>query len=156
MGVVNEALQQFDLRSQELNDLQIAIEDNIQQQIRQLQQLLEARKAELINQLQQYIQTKKKNLASQKDEVETVHTQLASCLSFVKESLRTGSQGEMVKMKKVVMKQIKEMADNFKPDMLPPCELANVKFLHLLSSPKSVRNLEECSSSTHPQRNAMQ
>ena len=128
LGVVNDALQQFDLRSQELDDLQIAIEDSIQQQIRQLQQLLEARKAELISQLQQYIQTKKKSLASQKDEVEIVHTQLSSCLSFVKESLRTGSQGEVVKMKKAVMKQIKEMADNFKPDMLPPCELANVKF----------------------------
>ena len=78
--------------------------------------------------MKQYIQTKKKNLAAQKDEVETVHTQLASCLSFVRESLRTGSQGEVMKMKKAVVKQIKEMTDNFKPDMLPPCEPANVKF----------------------------
>ena len=60
--------------------------------------------------------------------VETVQTQLASCLSFVRESLRTGSQGEVMKMKKTVMKQIKEMTDNFKPDMLPPCESANVRF----------------------------
>ena len=71
---------------------------------------------------------KKKNLAAQKDEVETVHTQLASCLSFVRESLRTGSQGEVMKMKKAVVKQIEEMTDNFKPDMLPPCEPADVKF----------------------------
>jgi tripartite motif-containing protein 2/3/tripartite motif-containing protein 71 len=34
-----------------------------------------------------------------------------------------------MKMKKTVMKQIKEMTDNFKPDMLPPCERANVKFV---------------------------
>jgi hypothetical protein len=95
--------------------------------------LLEARKAELIDQLQQYIQVKKKNLAVQKDEVETVHAQLASCLSFVRESLRTGSQGEVMKMKKAVVKQIKEMTDNFKPDMLPPCEPANVGFI---SSPE--------------------
>ena len=27
------------------------------------------------------------------------------------------------------MKQIKEMTDNFKPDMLPPCESANVRFI---------------------------
>ena len=27
------------------------------------------------------------------------------------------------------MKQIKEITDNFKPDMLPPCEPANVKFI---------------------------
>ena len=129
LGVVSKALEQFDLRSHELDDLQIAIEGNIQQQIRQLQESLEARKAELIDQLQYYIQTKKKNLAAQKNEVETVHTQLASCLSFVRESLRTGSQGEVIKMKKAVVKQIKDMTDNFKPDMLPPCELANVKFI---------------------------
>ena len=107
----------------------MAIVDNIQQQIRQLQELLEARKAELISQLEQLIQTKKKNLAAQKDEVETVHTQLVSCLSFVRESLRTGSQGEVMKMKKAVVKQIKEMTDNFKPDMLPPCEFANLEFI---------------------------
>ena len=57
--------------------------------------------------------------------METVHAQLASCLSFMRESLRTGSQGEVMKMKKAV---VKEMTDNFKPDMLSPCELANVKF----------------------------
>jgi tripartite motif-containing protein 2/3/tripartite motif-containing protein 71 len=128
LGIVSKALEQFDLRSHELDDLQVAIEGNIQQQIRRLQELLEARKAELIDQLQQYIQVKKKNLAAQKDEVETVHAQLASCLSFVRESLRTGSQGEVMKMKKTVVKQIKEMTENFKPDMLPPCEPANVKF----------------------------
>ena len=117
------------MRSLELDDLQATLEANIQQQIRKLQELLEARKAELIDQLQQFIQVKKKNLAAQKDEVETVHAQLASCLSFVRESLRTGSQGEVMKMKKAVVKQIKEMTDTFKPDMLPPCELANVKFV---------------------------
>ena len=128
LGVVSKALEQFDLRSHELDDLQVAIEDDIQKQIRRLQELLEKRKAELICQLQLYIQTKKKNLAAQKDEVETVHTQLASCLSFVRESLRTGSQGEVMKMKKAVVKQIKEMIDNFKPNMLPPCEPTNINF----------------------------
>ena len=131
LSVVAKALEQFDVRSLELDDLQVTIEASIQQQIRKLQELLEARKANLTNQLQQLIQTKKKNLAAQKDEVETVHTQLVSCLSFVRESLRTGSQGEVMKMKKAVVKQIKEMTDNFKPDMLPPCEHANVKFIAL-------------------------
>ena len=129
LSVVAKALEQFDVRSLELDDLQATIEASIQQQIRKLQELLEARKADLTNQLQQLIQTKKKNLAAQKDEVETVHTQLVSCLSFVRENLRTGSQGEVMKMKKAVVKQIKEMTDNFKPDMLPPCELANVTFI---------------------------
>ena len=126
---VSQSLEQFGLRSQELNDLEVALEANIGQEIKKLQGLLEARKAELISQMKQLIQTKRKNLAAQKDEVEIVHTQLASCLSFVRESLRTGSQGEMMKIKKGVMKQIKEITNNFKPDMLLPCELANVKFI---------------------------
>ena len=129
LGVVGKALEKFDVQSLELDELEVAMEDNIDQQIRQLQEILEARKAELVGQIKQHIQTKRKNLAAQKDEVETVHTQLVSCLSFVRESLRTGSQGEVMKMKKAVVKQIKEMTDNFKPNMLPPCELANVKFI---------------------------
>ena len=120
LEVASKALEQFDLRSQELDNLQVAIEGNIQQQIGQLQELLEGRKTELIDQLQKLIQVKKKNLAVQKDEVETVHTQLASCL----ESLKTESQGEV--MNKA---QIKELTDKLKPDMLSPCEPANVKFI---------------------------
>ena len=88
---------------------------------RQIYDILEARKADLDSQVDQLANQKLKNLAAQKDEVETVQTQLASCLSFVRESLRTGSQGEVMKMKETVMNQIK-------PDMLPPCESANVRF----------------------------
>ena len=131
LGIVSKTLEQLDVRLQELNDLQVSIEADIKEQIQQLQELLETRRTELIRQLQQCIQIKKKNLVAQKDEVEAVHTQLTSCLSFMKESLKTGSQGEVMKMKKGVMKQIKEMTDNIKPDILPPCEPANVKFAPL-------------------------
>ena len=140
LGTVSESLEQFSLRSQELDDLEVALEANIGQEIRKLQEVLEVRKGELVGQMKQFIQTKRKNLAVQKDEVETVHTQLASCLSFVRESLRTGSQGEVMKMKKGVVKQIKEMTDNFKPDMLPLCELANVKFT---ASPELVQACQQ-------------
>ena len=128
LGVVGKVLEQFNLQLQELDDLQASIEGSIQQDIQQLQELLEARKAELIGQVQQYIQMKQKKIAAQKDEVEVVHTQLVSCLSFVNESLRTGSQGEVMKMKKAVVKQIKELTDNFKPDILPPYEPTNIRF----------------------------
>ena len=45
-----------------------------------------------------------------------------------------------MKMKKAVVKQIKEMTDNFKPDILPPCELADVKFI---TSPKLTQTCEQ-------------
>ena len=129
LDVVSKALQQFNLQLQELDEVEVSIEANIGQQIQQLQELLEVRKAELIDQMKQHIQTKKKNLAFQKDTVETVHTQLVSCLSFVRESLRTGSQEEVMKMKKSVMKQVGEIKENFEQDMLHPREFANIKYI---------------------------
>ena len=128
LGLTNEALEQLDVRSQDLDDRQAAIEENIQRERKLLIEAIEARTTELIGKANSYTEMKKKNLAAQRNELETVQTQLASCLLFVRDSLKRGSEGEVMKMKNGVMKQIKEITDNFKPDMLPPCENANVKF----------------------------
>ena len=128
LGLTNEALEQLDVRSQDLDDQQAAIEENIQRERKRLIEAIEARTTELIGKADTYTKMKKKNLAAQRNELETVQTQLASCLSFVRDSLKRGSEGEVMKMKNGVMKQMKEMTDNFNPDMLPPCENANVKF----------------------------
>ena len=129
LSITSKAKEQLGVRMQELDDQGAAVKAGIQQEIRQLQEVLEERKVELFNRVDQHVERKKKNLAAQMDDVETIETQQMSCLSFVKESLRTGSQGEVMKVKKAVMKQVKEMRDNFKPDMLPPCEPANVRFV---------------------------
>ena len=128
VGIVNKALKELDQESTKVDDQRGRTKTEIARLFRQIYDVLEARKADLDSQVDQLANQKLKNLAAQKDEVETVQTQLASCLSFVRESLRTGSQGEVMKMKKTVMKQIKEMTENFKLDMLPPCECANVRF----------------------------
>ena len=91
--------------------------------------MLKRREAELVRQVDQLVEPKLKNLAAQRDEIETIQAQLSSCLSFVRESLRTGSQGEIVKMKKRVVKQIKEIMSKFNADALVPCEVASVGFV---------------------------
>ena len=128
LEVTGKTLEELNVRLQELADQEAANEAKICQEIQQLQEALEVRKAELIGKNHQHIQMKVKNVAAQKDEVETVQTKLCSCLSVVSESLRTGNQVEVMKMKTTVMKQIKEMMVKFKPDMLHPCEPANVEF----------------------------
>ena len=117
LSITSKAKEQPGVRMQELDDQGATVKADIQQEVRQLQEVLEERKEELFNRVDQHVERKKKNLAAQMDEVETIETQQMSCLSFVKESLRTGSQGEVMKVKKAVMKQVKEMRDNFKPDM---------------------------------------
>ena len=129
LGVVVKALEQIKQRSADVNNQRVVTKTEIQKIVQQLHEMLEARKTELMGKVDEYANQKVKNLAAQKDEVETVHTQLVSCLTFVRESLRTGSQGEVMKIKKTVMKQIKEITDNFNPDMLPPCELAYIEFI---------------------------
>ena len=125
----SDALEQLDVRSHEFDDQEVAVEASVRRYVKQLHELLETKQAEEIDRLKQVMRVKRKNVAAQKEELETVLTKLDSCLSFVNDSLRTGSQGEVMKIKKTVTDQIKEVKDNFKPDILPPHELANVKFL---------------------------
>ena len=129
MDMLIKALEQLAVQSQEINNQAAAIEDSICKEMEQFHKLIEERKAEMIGTLYQMIKMKMKNIAVQKDELETALTKRSSCQSFVRDSLRRGSQGEVMKMKNTVTKQIKEMTTNFKPDMLTPCEAANLKFL---------------------------
>ena len=128
LGVVNEAIESLDTRRQQISDQRMAIEANIHKTIRRLQEALEERKTELIGQLDQLTQQKMKSLAAQRDEFELVQTRLSSCLDFVSESLRTGSQAEILAAKKPVVQQIEEMTAEFKPELLVPAEQANLNF----------------------------
>ena len=128
LGVVNEAIESLDTRRQQISDQRMAIEADIHKTIKRLQEALEERKMELIGQLDQLTQQKMKSLAAQRDEFELVQTRLSSCLHFVSESLRTGSQAEILAAKKPVVQQIEEMTAEFKPELLVPAEQADLKF----------------------------
>ena len=128
LGVVNEAIESLDTRRQQISDQRMAIETNIHKTIRRLQEAFEERKTELIGQLDKLTQQKMKSLAAQRDEFELVQTRLSSCLDFVSESLRTGSQAEILAAKKPVVQQIEEMTAEFKPELLVPAEQADLKF----------------------------
>ena len=128
VSIATKVMGQLGQRSQELRDLRAGIEADIQREIKRHHELLEARKSELIGRLEELINVKLKKLEAQKDEVETVLTQLVSCQTFVRQNLKTGSQAEVMKMKKAVMKQVKEVTTSFKEDTMSPCESANVRF----------------------------
>ena len=89
-----------------------------------------------IGQVDQHTDVKLENL-------EMVHTQLNSCPSHVSDSLRTGSESEVMKIKKGVTKQIKEMTDNTKSVILPLCEPANVKLVSSLDLTQACQQFGE-------------
>ena len=128
LDTVTKSLQQLDTQCQHITEQQEALVGNIHKTIRQLQEALEVRKTELMGQLDQITQQKLKTLAAQRDQIELVQTQLSSCLEFVKESLRTGSEGEILAMKKPVVKQVEKITAEFKAEVLVPQERADIRF----------------------------
>ena len=128
LDTVTKSLQQLDTQCQQITDQRETLVGKILKTIRQLQEALEVRKTELIGQLDHITQQKLKTLAAQRDQIELVQTQLSSCLDFVKESLRTGSEGEILAMKKPVVKQVEEITAEFKAEVLAPQERADIRF----------------------------
>ena len=132
LNTVKKALAQLDTRFGEVSDQRDVIEDSIHNVIRGLHQLLDVRKTELISVLHQITQAKLKGLATQRDEIETIQAQLSSCLDFVKKSLETESHGDVLMMKRNIVKQVKELTTPFQPDTLKPNTETDIKFFFSL------------------------
>ena len=125
---ISKSVQHLDTQCQKITEQREVLALNIHKTIQKLQEALEVRKTELIGHLDEITQQKLKTLAAQRDQIELVQTQLSSCLSFVKESLRTGSEGEILAMKKPVVKQVEEIAADFKVEIFVPQERADIRF----------------------------
>ena len=128
LDTVTKSLQQLDTRCQQITDQRETLVGNIHKTIRQLQEALEVRKTELIGQLDQITQQKLKTLAAQKDQIELVQAKINSWLDFVNDSLRTGSEGEILAMKKQLVVQAEVIAGEYKVMDLMPQEQANITF----------------------------
>ena len=128
LNTVKKALAQLDIRRGEVYDQRQVIEDIIHDTIRGLHQLLDVRKTELISVLHQITQAKLKGLATQRDEMEIIQAQLSSCIDFVKKSLETESQGDVLMLKRNIVKRVKELTTPFQPDTLKPNTEADMKF----------------------------
>ena len=140
-SIVSEKLKGINERFTEITNHRDQIEADIHKNVRSLIEMLKRREVELVSQLDQLVQPKLKNLAAQRDEVETILAQLESCLTVVAESLKTGSQEEILKMKKGVMKQIENMTAEFNEEALTPCEVADMGIAILTSLANDCRHV---------------
>jgi tripartite motif-containing protein 2/3/tripartite motif-containing protein 71 len=124
---IREAVQSINGRSEEIDKQLVAIKMEIEQKVTQLLEILQAQKNDLMSKLQQLHQEKQKNLTHQKDDLQATESDLARCVSFVSEALKTESKGEVLKVMKVVTKQIEVISKDSSTSLLP-CEPANLKF----------------------------
>ena len=147
---ITKALAQLDARCAEISDQRAAVEADVHTTFRKLQRILDTRKTELIGQLHHITQRKLKGLAVQRDQLETTLAQLSSCLGFMRESLKTGSQEEVLLMKSSVVKQVKELTTTFPPDMLKPSTEADAIFSALADVTAACRNYGQVSALGSP------
>ncbi|XP_064384451.1 E3 ubiquitin-protein ligase TRIM71-like [Halichondria panicea] len=129
LEATDTALVNLDGRHAEIIEHGRKIATNIHSKFDEIHQALYAREGELMAELEGHTQQQLKSLSAQREEVEILQTQRSSCLHFVRESIRTGSPGDVLKMKQGVVKQVRELVDTFDPNTLEPRETTNTCFV---------------------------
>ena len=127
--LARKALEKLDDRCREITDQQAALQAQIHKSSQQLHEIIDLRERELTNKLNYITQEKLSKLASQREQIETTLAKLGSCLDKVKEKLRTGSQGVVLRMKTTLVKQVKDLTTEFKPDTMELYTDADMRFL---------------------------
>ena len=126
--IIKKILAELNTRCGEISDERAAVENNIHITFRRLREVLTVRETELVNQLHQMTQAKLKDLAAQSDHIETTLVKLNSCLHFVKESLKTNRESDMLQEKDNTIQRVEELIIPFQPDMLKPNTEADIIF----------------------------
>ena len=125
---IDQAMTDVETCSADIDIRQDLVEANIESTVRELHIVLETRKTNLLNRLQEITRSKHKRLAAQKDQLETTQAQLHSCEGFVRQSIKTECQSEVLKMRKTIVHQAKELTTEFQPSFLKPCTEPDMMF----------------------------
>ena len=141
IATLERAVESVDTRCAAVVEQKTAVVAEILTAMAHLRQALEARETELVGQAEQTAQQKLKTLVVQRDGFELQLGQLRSCQDFVEESRRTCSQGEILRMKSPLVKQVNDLTGSFKPDTLVLAEQADMVFAHSL--PELVRTCQQ-------------
>ena len=116
-------------RSDKLDRGGIEAKGKVDGEVAKLQAILEARRRDLHSEIDGKVAQGKKELVAQIDRHELRQAQLSSCVEFVEGSLQSGTQEEVLSMKRQVEQRAKQMADEFKPQQL---QLDPEKQLHVV------------------------
>ena len=141
IATLERAVESVHTRSAAVIEQKTAVVAEIRTAMAHLRQALEARETELVGQAEQTAQQKLKTLAAQRDGFELQLGQLRSCQDFVGESRRTCSQGEILRMKSPLVKQVSDLTGSFKPETLALAEQADMVFAHSL--PELVKTCQQ-------------
>ena len=125
---IKEGIVQMQARLQAVSEQQDQVRERIHSSFQELRRALDAREGELIQELDRIAGDKKDDLVNQKERLETKQAKVSSCLGFVRDSLKTNSKAEVLKMTSTTLAQVKETITLLEPSLLLPCTDANMSF----------------------------
>ena len=118
LASVAETIHKLDVRSTQLEEQGKECKGKVDAEIDRLYAILEARRKELHCEIDRKVHQASKELAAQRDQHELTQAQLSSCVEFVEGSLQSGTQEEVLSMRRQVMRRTQHMAKNFDPKQL--------------------------------------
>ena len=116
-------------RSTKIDKQSIEAKGKVDAEVAKLQAILEARRRDLHSEIDGKVAQGKKELVAQIDRHKLRQAQLSSCVEFVEGSLQSGTQEEVLSMKRQVEQRAKQMTDEFQPQQL---QLDPEKQLHVV------------------------
>ena len=141
VAMLERAVESVGTRCAAVVEQKTAVVAEIRTAMAHLRQALKARETELVGQAEQVAQQKLKTLAAQRDGFELQLGKLRSCQGFVEESRRTCSQGEILRMKSPLVKQVNDLTGSFKTQTLALAKQADMVFTHSL--PELVKTCQQ-------------
>ena len=117
VAATKNTLAQLDARCGEISDQRTATVNTVHVTFSRIREILIVKETTLTRQIDRMTQGKLKDLAVQRDEIETTLAQQRSCLHFMMESLRTGSEGDVLMMKSNTVRKMKELIIPLQPEV---------------------------------------
>ena len=111
LAIVNEVVRRLNSRSEKLEQQRVEAKGKVDAEIERLHAILEARRRELHSEVDGKVRQASKELAAQRDQHELRQAQLSSCVEFVEGSLQSGTQEEVLSMKRQVVQRAQQMAE---------------------------------------------
>jgi DNA-binding beta-propeller fold protein YncE len=118
LASVDQTIAELKARSSRLDGQGVEAKGKVDAEVDKLHAILEAHRRDLHSEIDGKVREGKKELAAQMDRHQLRQAQLSSCVEFVEGSLQSGTQEEVLSMKRQVEQRAREMADQFKPQQL--------------------------------------
>ncbi len=127
---VNQTALEMDDSCSRLSDQAQTIRRKICEDISLLQDALETRKKELLDQVDRMVRRVAGTAQEQHKECTEVRGQLSSCVEYVSESLKTGTQQEILSIKEKIVARVQQLVVEFDPQVIQRKPEETLRFTH--------------------------